>query len=80
MSDYTPPTGDVELGYVERAETVCGTPHFAAGLEFDRWLASMKAEAWDEGAKWAAVECEAITTEGAAWIAPGDNPYRLDYS
>ena len=35
-----------------------------------------KAEAWDEGAIWAAVECNAIDDETQPWIADGDNPYR----
>lgn len=33
------------------------------------------ARAWDEGARWAAVECGAIDDERQAWIAPGENPY-----
>jgi hypothetical protein len=49
MSEYTPSQGDVELGYVERAEQVSGTAHFAAGLEFDRWLALVKADAYRTG-------------------------------
>jgi hypothetical protein len=54
MSEYTPSQGDVELGYVERAESVSGTPHFAAGLEFDRWLAEHDAEvAKTEREEWA---------------------------
>lgn len=40
MSDYTPTTGDIEIAYAERALQVAGTPHFAAGLEFDAWLAA----------------------------------------
>ena len=51
--------------------------------EFDRWLAThdaevikaAKSEAWEEGAKWAAVECGAIDNEANEWLAPGDNPY-----
>ncbi len=39
-------------------------------------LQAVKAAAWDEGAKWAAVECGAIRDERNGWIAPGDNPYR----
>ena len=43
--------------------------------EFDRWLQSVKAAAWEEGALWAAVECGAIKDERNAWLASGDNPY-----
>lgn len=41
-------------------------------------LRQVKAEAWDEGAKWAAVECGAIRDEAVAWLTPGDNPYRIE--
>ena len=44
--------------------------------EFDRALNMVRAEAWDEGALFAAVECDAIAHDGQPWIAPGDNPYR----
>ena len=40
--------------------------------EHDRQVAE---RAWDEGARWAAVECGAIDDERQAWIAPGDNPH-----
>ena len=45
----------------------------------DSWLAEhdrqVAERAWDEGARWAAVECGAVDNERQAWIAPGDNPY-----
>lgn len=34
------------------------------------------ADAWDEGALWAAVETGAIRDERNDFLAPGDNPYR----
>lgn len=34
------------------------------------------AEAWEEGARWAAVECRAVETEDEPWLTPSDNPYR----
>lgn len=40
MSDYTPDTERVRNGYTYYGDD---------GGEFDRWLASVKAEAWDEG-------------------------------
>lgn len=44
-----------------------------------RWLAEhdrqLAERAWDEGARWAAVECGAIDDEREEWLAPGDNPY-----
>jgi hypothetical protein len=39
-------------------------------------LVVAKADAWDEGAKWAAVECGAIADERNEFLVPGDNPYR----
>lgn len=33
------------------------------------------AQAWEQGAKWAAVECGAIESEQVGWLVPGDNPY-----
>lgn len=44
--------------------------------EFDRWLAAEKAEAWDEGALWSAVECGAIPDERVQWLTASENPYR----
>lgn len=37
---------------------------------------SIKADAWDSGALWAAVECGVIPTERTRWLCGGDNPYR----
>lgn len=44
--------------------------------ELVRIVNAEKAEAWAEGALWAAVECGAIPHESVPWLAPGDNPYR----
>ena len=56
MSDYTPTTEEV------RNQWACEPDEYA---EFDRWLASVKAEAWDEGY---AVD--------RRFNAPTPNPYR----
>lgn len=52
MSDYTPTTEDIRAAYENRA--AIGPPAMAADYEeaaaqFDRWLASVRAEAWDGG-------------------------------
>jgi hypothetical protein len=50
VSDYTPTTGDVRARYVRDHGA-----HFVSDwAEFDRWLAEVKAQAWEEGfhAKW----------------------------
>ena len=41
MSDYTPTTEEVRNSYASWSD---------AYPEFDRWLAEVKAEAWEEGA------------------------------
>ncbi len=50
---------------------------YVAPMVIDRWLAQVKAEAWDEGARWSAVEAGAVDEKTSHfWLAPGDNPYR----
>lgn len=56
MSDqYTPTTVEVRFAYTDRRDFDSqiglgdGPGDEEAGAEFDRWLASVKAEAWDEG-------------------------------
>jgi hypothetical protein len=45
VSDYTPTTGDVRARYVRDHGA-----HFVSDwAEFDRWLAEVKAQAWEEG-------------------------------
>ena len=46
MSEYTPDTEEVKIKY-----RLASGNGFEAPAEFDRWLNSIKAEAWDEGAK-----------------------------
>ena len=50
MSDYTPTTEQVRAIYADESGW---TPLFYKpgtwGEQFDRWLVSVKAEAWDEG-------------------------------
>jgi hypothetical protein len=81
MSEYTPTTDDVRECY--QCQLVKGDNDFyifadkeKSNAEFDRWLAKVKAEAWDEGAVYAAIECSAIDDETQPWIADGENPYR----
>lgn len=51
MSDYTPDTGKVRTAYIHG---VGGTTWYegkadALLKQFDRWLAEVKAQAWEEG-------------------------------
>jgi hypothetical protein len=72
IPDYRPETEEIRDQYAKAFGW-----QVEARLEiFDRWLASVKAEAWDEGALWAAVECDVIRDESVPWLALGDNPYR----
>ena len=60
MSDYTPTTEDVREAYASWSD---------AYPEFDRWLAEVKAQVWDE----------AYTEgyrHGTCDVEPSDNPYR----
>ena len=73
MSDYTPTTEEVRhaiLYVVERLEYQ-GHP-LPGGVEgFDRWLTSVKAEAWDEG--WDDGLNDSQSPERVVFVA---NPYR----
>ena len=71
---------EVRVAYAEAAYP----NSFTRGLaEFDRWLASVKAEAWDEGALWRH-NASGAAGGGLLWWQPGypnepvdaPNPYR----
>ena len=51
MDEFTPTTSDLcdAWGYFRHEGTDWGNPAYCKG--FNRWLASVKAEAWDEGAR-----------------------------
>ena len=50
MSEYTPKTKDVREAYIDdQMRGEFGRLMGETPGEFDRWLASVKAEAWDEG-------------------------------
>ena len=70
MTDYTPSTSMVRAYYALEKED-----HGIRGAAFDRWLANVKAEAWDEGhaAGWAFGEPK---TEADYYKDPSSNPYR----
>lgn len=71
MSDYTPVTiEDVRDAYAGAYHA--GHNYHQGTAEFDRWLASVKAEAWGEGFKYAAF------TEGYLDELEEENPYRKE--
>lgn len=39
-------------------------------------IEAARADAWDEGARWAAVEMGIYPNEKQQWLVPSDNPYR----
>ncbi len=74
MSDYTPTTEEVrelvvaghENQYRDELGQLTGVSY---GIEFDRWLTEVKAQAWEE----------AYTEgyrHGTCDVEPSDNPYR----
>jgi hypothetical protein len=66
IADYTPTTGDVRARYVRDHGA-----HFVSDwAEFDRWLAEVKAQVWEEG--YTAGDADAHT-ENRLDMA---NPYR----
>ena len=67
MSEYTPTTEEVKIKYCLASGNRVETPD-----EFDRWLNSIKAEAWEEGA-----ESAFYNPEIRGFVEyPEENPYR----
>lgn len=75
MNEYTPNTEDLRRAWWMDNDNPADNEG-ESDLSFDRAIAEIRADAWDEGAKWAAVEAGAIRDERNAFLAPGDNPYR----
>ena len=68
MSDYTPTTEEVRQGYVSLSKLNLKDPYHAIVSEwFDRWLAEVKAQAWEEGRQ--------SQYQEYPRIAEVDNPY-----
>lgn len=76
----TPTTEDVRDSYTVAWAGWDTTARYdlEAYAEFDRWLAGVKAAAWDEGAKWGAAEVSGDDSyeTSNAFLVVGDNPYR----
>lgn len=75
MTEYTPTTKEVREAYESHCEFWCdrceGNSEWIHGAEFDRLLASVMAEAWDEGH---ATPRELDPFDGHTFTAV--NPYR----
>jgi hypothetical protein len=65
MAEYTPTTKNIEDCYLYLAETLS----WQALAEFNRWLDSVKHEAWDQGAT-------AATYSISATHHYANNPYK----
>lgn len=80
MSHPIPTTEDIRIAWTHGYHGSNFPDFETSWAEFEMWLeahdAEIRADAWDEGALWAAVETGAIRDEDAAFLAPGDNPYR----
>jgi len=73
MSDYTPTTWTVRSAWASLAEDEQNVGYDAAAAEFDRWLAEVKAAAWDEGRS---AGREDQRTKGQFIRFVAENPYR----
>lgn len=69
MSDYTPTTEEVRAGY-----STATYDDAKAETEFDRWLAEIKAQAWQEGIE--AFDVAITKDVDDPWSQLPDNPYR----
>lgn len=74
MSDYTPTTEEVRNAYIEDEFGIPREFHLLPG--FDRWLASVKAEAWDEGHHAGRLNETYRDHTRNFWRTPPTNPYR----
>jgi hypothetical protein len=72
-AEYTPTTEEVRARYQTASRNKFGhrDPKRITDTEFDRWLAKVRAEAWDEG-----YSAAAEYVDGPDWAAPPPNPHR----
>ena len=75
MSEYTPTVGELRQAYVEASGASMAQESYYAEqvAEFERGLARIKAEAWDEGAQAGSADARAVNP---GYPAPTPNPYR----
>jgi hypothetical protein len=77
MSEYTPTTEEVRADYIDGGWGPDGSLYGDNDSgQFDRWLAGVKAQAWEEGAAHVALACGVIDDATKSWLDDGDNPYR----
>ena len=84
MSEYTPTTEDVREDFAFPWSPDQIGDRTARVAAFDRWLSEhdrqVAERAWEEGARWAAVEFgrDAFVDESRVGLVPSDNPYRKE--
>lgn len=73
MSEYTPTAKTVEAFYCHAWQDITGSVpgDHSSHEEFERWLNSVKAEAWDEGA-----DFQFVNSPFPSTLDKGNNPYR----
>ena len=69
MSDYTPTTEEVRLAYWNGRKFSLENHDINNIAEFDRWLAEVKSQAWEEG-------YDEGYVDGSCDRERADNPYR----
>ena len=74
---YTPTTEEVRNAFSLMEDDLATEENFQ---NFDRWLAEVKAQAWEEGCRWGAVEFQSLERklydEDKVEVTDADNPYR----
>lgn len=89
MSKYTPTDQQVEDSFAYDPEYEYHHPddpgyHYRNRAAYKRWLSEhdrlVAERAWEEGARWAAVEFgkDASLDESQVGLVPSDNPYRKE--
>lgn len=78
-SPYTPTTEEVRAAFRKGSRIDWNSRR---GRLFDRWLNEVKAQAWEEGCRWGAVEFQTLDgklyDEDKVQVTDADNPYRQE--
>lgn len=77
MSDYTPTVEEVRTDYV-LAYADRDSSQLLAGAAFDRFIAKVKVDAWDEGYETGCSSPYGTATPSGRPYDPEPNPYRIE--
>lgn len=86
MDDYTPSTEEVKTDYLNMQSFVADEKdidaNYRALMKFNRWLASVRADAWDEGyatrTEYERGIVAAYLDDADEYISAPANPYRSE--